>query len=878
MKRGKKILIIILISGVSLTAILFVLSVAFEKDISSLFMKEVNKRLVTSASAKEINFSLLKRFPHASIELEEVLISTPESFIRKGLEEYSTDTLLYAGRLNLSLKITDILRKNYRIGKIEVQDGKLSLFTDLSGESNGVIWQEKSRSDSSAVSLELSSIRFYNTDFLFTSASSGFHINTCLENSNNRLLFENDIIHIRSVSDIIIDKLNAGKNVRLNNRALSIDSEVVIYNDSIIINHAGLQFPGMKLRVNGNIKTYSKSLDLQIYSVESNISDFINLLGANQASEMAKYKLQGKAELSLSLNGPWQKGKNLLLNSQLKIRNGGILIPSLPLSISQINTNAEINTNFSNFKENLILKSEKVEALINSSPAKGSLMLENLYAPVLDLVLSGEFPARDIVNFSGLEDIIVNQGSVRLNARLFGGLQNREKYNFRDFLELNRSLNLCLKSISLEHKSAGHKINSINGNIMLADNIWIDDLSFSYLNQNIALNGRLLGLNDYLLQNSKQLDATAGIWSDKIDLNLINTLSKKTTSNDKTKPKNNIDLRLKLTLNCDSLIIGKLNTALFNGIITSAPGRISVNSFSLMALGGELSGNAGIISLTDNNYATRGWFDVSNINIHDAFRVFNNFNQTHIISENLAGSLSGTISMSALADSAYTLTKNDLSLNGNYTISDGQLINYEPIYKLSKFIDISELENIQFSKLENKLIIENNVLSIPNMEIESSAFDISINGEHSFSGPYNYHIKLLLSDILSKKEQDKNEKVSEFGIIEDDGLGRTSLFLKIEGDRSGSKISHDMTALKTDLKENIAIEKQSLKSMLNEEYGWYENDSLPEVLKDDTRRFRVVWEETDSIMINDKQSTEKKLPLIRLFNRKKKKEGRSEIK
>ena len=162
-----------------------------------------------------------------------------------------------------------------------------------------------------------------------------------------------------------------------------------------------------------------------------------------------------------------------------------------------------------------------------------------------------------------------------------------------------------------------------------------------------------------------------------------------------------------------------------------------------------------------------------------------------------------------------------------------------------------------------------NIISIPNMYVESSAFDLNIEGTHSFTGAYGYHVKVLLSDFLSRRESAENEHVTEFGIVEDDGLGRTSLFLKIEGDRSGSKVSHDMDALRTDLKEDLTKEKLNLRGILKEEYGWYENDSLPDTKYQETRKFRIVWEEADSISFQKTETSKKRVPLKRIFRKKK---------
>jgi hypothetical protein len=303
----------------------------------------------------------------------------------------------------------------------------------------------------------------------------------------------------------------------------------------------------------------------------------------------------------------------------------------------------------------------------------------------------------------------------------------------------------------------------------------------------------------------------------------------------------------------------------FEATVSYQPGLMDISSFSMNTLSGLVSGNAAAANLKDKGYAMRGWFDIENIDIKKTFTAFSNFRQDYIKAENLDGLITGTISLSATADRNLKIKKEDLVLNGEYRIMDGRLINFEPANKLSRFIEVDELAEISFSKLENELIINNEMITIPRMDISSSAFNISLEGRHGFDGIYEYHLRVLLSELLSKK---KNAKVSEFGLIEDDGLGRTSLYLRINGDRSGSRVSHDTEALRSGLREDLQREKQTIKSILNEEYGWYTGDSTPAVQASKSRRFRITWEETDSLKTEVADTSEKKLPLLRLFKKK----------
>jgi hypothetical protein len=240
----------------------------------------------------------------------------------------------------------------------------------------------------------------------------------------------------------------------------------------------------------------------------------------------------------------------------------------------------------------------------------------------------------------------------------------------------------------------------------------------------------------------------------------------------------------------------------------------------------------------------KGSFTVTNIDVNKAFLTFHNFGQSFLKAENIKGTLSGSLSLLLPMDSLMKYNIKTLTAEGKYHLVNGALINFDPVKQLSTFIELSELENISFEQLDNDFFIRNNWLYVPQMEVKSSAADLSVNGKHSFDNDYEYHVKILLSEILSKKRAKNKSNVSEFGVVEDDGLGRTSLLLKIIGKGDEAKVGYDMKAAGTEIKNNMKKEKQTLKTILNQEYGWYKNDSaVNQKPVEKKSRFKIKWED-----------------------------------
>ncbi|MBK7038240.1 MAG: hypothetical protein IPH42_18415 [Bacteroidetes bacterium] len=121
----------------------------FEKRIKEIFIKELNKSLATEITIKQedINLSLLKNFPEASVVFNNIGIreSVPNS----------KKNFLEAKEMSLLFNVMNILRGNYNIKNIIVTDGYCHLITDKKGDINYKFWKDSEDTSSEDFSVNL---------------------------------------------------------------------------------------------------------------------------------------------------------------------------------------------------------------------------------------------------------------------------------------------------------------------------------------------------------------------------------------------------------------------------------------------------------------------------------------------------------------------------------------------------------------------------------------------------------------------------------------------------------------------------------------------------------------------------------------------------
>jgi hypothetical protein len=144
--------------------------------------------------------------------------------------------------------------------------------------------------------------------------------------------------------------------------------------------------------------------------------------------------------------------------------------------------------------------------------------------------------------------------------------------------------------------------------------------------------------------------------------------------------------------------------------------------------------------------------------------------------------------------------------------------------KLSKYIDVDELRHIRFKTLKNVIFIKDRQVTMPEMAMYSTAFNISVSGQHSFDNVFDYRLKVLLSEVLFNKARKKRHEINEF-LVEETPSDQTTIPLIIAGTPKDFDVRFDR-------KRAFDLTRKTMK----------DDDISPEN-KPAPSNFKIVWEE-----------------------------------
>ena len=150
--------------------------------------------------------------------------------------------------------------------------------------------------------------------------------------------------------------------------------------------------------------------------------------------------------------------------------------------------------------------------------------------------------------------------------------------------------------------------------------------------------GEFTNLPDWLAGHSVQLKADADFSFDKL---FPETLAFKKEKSAGEKPVFSMpqDLLLNLRLKIGTLNYDRLPSSDITVNLVYKPGLLTFNSFKMNSLSGSISGNGFIAQNSTGSFMTKGYFNISGVNINRTFSTFNNFGQDFLKAENIAGNL-----------------------------------------------------------------------------------------------------------------------------------------------------------------------------------------------------------------------------------------------
>ena len=869
MKPSRKTVLIIL-AVLSLSVALPGFYALLRRDrLASALVEKFNRTLNTKISYGSIDVTIFESFPSITVRFNDLLISPSSGYDRSQFDGEGNDTLLYASSLSLSAHLPSLITGTIAVRSITARDGNLYVLTDDKGGINYEIFSPEERGGGK--NLKLNSITARNIKTLYSDKESKLRIKGVIKDSNlsGEILGSGIFLTISATADISSLSLY-GKSVN------DIPAEAVIRlrktDNSLSIARGAIDLAGLNFGVDGTVNYSSGTLDMSVEGRKINISDLVARLPEKWKKATAGLDPDGLIDLTCLLTGAYGKKGSPHFEIKYSLSKGRLRNLTPGLNVNNLSFSGSMTNGRLNDSRTFSFAVDTLTTSFGQAYFTGSFSIRNLVRPDIRLSLAGDLIFDDLKKLIKTDFIKSQEGSIKGSIRLSGTLPDNARFSAADLPALHPDATFSFSDFGANLGKKGVSFSNVNGSVSIKEHLNTENLRFTYMGQNFTVSTEMRNFIAWLAGRPETMNITGDIFADRFITTLFTGNEPDTTGGEKGGfnifPR---DVIMDVRLTADSVFSKGFRASDFKSILTYRPYIMTFSNITAQGLGGNLAGDLLIGKQNNGSYISRAKLEVNDIDINEAFRSFNNFGQEFIVSKNLQGRLTGNVTVLAPLNESFDITTNALIAEAHLSIINGRLVEFSPVLSLSRFLDIDELKNISFSKLENDIFIRNSSVSVPKMLINSSAGNFTVYGNHSFKGDYSYHVRVLLSEVLSRQARDKNRDIAAFGQVKVDGAGKATVPLKIVCVNEVVTVGYDLGQAQDEIKANIAEEKQTLRTILNEEYGWYRSDTVRKPVTENKPKFTITWEEgkEQTVSTDTTPETIPENPLKLLFKKKK---------
>ena len=835
LKKARKILLILLISIIILISGGLAFTYIYSDEIKQYGVEQINQLVNCEIEVEEIEFSVFKRFPDASLEFKNIRAMEPDHM-------KSTDELFNAEYFFMEFDVIQLIRGNYEVKKLAMENGEIRLRLNKEGLANYDVLKSDEM-DSTDFTLGLNEIGLVNMKLNYENEIKGIELQQVISKASANGNFSRDFYDMKVKGYVNVDHFTVDKNRLINKKDIflnvkfSVDSE----KDLFAIDEGALSVNDLHFFLNGDI-TQGKSaqvLNLKVSGNHLSLNDLIRIVPGKYQEYLSAYKAKGEVNFNASIRGTLTQTVNPEVNVNFSVTDAVIKHPKTGMKLSKVGIKGVLNNGSGRKMRTTSLVIDDIYAEFKvGGGIKGSYTLTDFEDPVLSANLDAwDVHLYRVAELMDNDSIVLMDGLLDMQFSLKGKVKDLGKMTIAEFRNAQVQGKAELRSFKLKHLAFPYPIDSMDAILGFNNNdVLINEMYTEIGKNDLSIKGYFQNLIPFILEKNQKLYLKADYYAEYLNWKQFMFEEEGGQESPFNLPDN---IAFDLNANIQKFEFRDFSASDLKGRLRYNNRSFSAQDVSFNSMEGTVLANLLIDGTNNRTYQVKSEANIQKVDITRLFSSFEQFGQEEITSKNLKGICSAEIAMTATFDRNWKADNKSIYAQSHVIIEKGELVDYRPVYSLSKFISVEELNQIKFHHLENDITIRDEKIIIPNMNIRSSAINLNISGMHGFNNEIEYHFNVLLRDILSKKARKANRNNEEFGgQIEDDGLGRTTLFLKMTGTVDDPKISYDRKGLRNKWKEDLAEEKQTIKQILKEEFG---GEERTEEKKD--YEFELEWED-----------------------------------
>ena len=775
MKKGLKIAAITV--GV-IIILMFLLPFAFQGKIADIVKTEGNKMLNAQFDFKNLNISLFRNFPQASVTLED--------FWLKGTGEFANDTLVQAGEVTAAVNLFSLFGDSgYDISKIFIEDTRLHAIVLPDGRANWDIMKPDTTATaeapvseeevSSPFKVKLQRFVIKNMNLIYDDQQGKMYADIRDFNAvcTGDLGSDRTTLKLEAETKSLTYKMNGIPFLANANISATMDVDADLANNKYTLKDNTIRLNAIQAGIDGWVALKDPAIDMEFSSL----------------------KTDGTATLTATAKGILQGDTVPAFNIDMQVKNAMFRYPALPAGVDQINISANVQNpggnidlttvNINPFSFRLAGNPFSLTANVKTpisdpdfkTEAKGILnlgMIKQVY-PLGDMELNGTIDAD--MQMSGRLSYIEKEEYERMQASGTIGLTGM-KLKMKDMpdVEIKKSLfTFTPKYLQLSETTV-----NIGKNDITADSRFENYIGYALkgttLKGNLNIRSNYFNLNDFMAASADEATASETASTDSVA----------TAATGIMEVPRNIDFQM--DANLKQVLFDKMSFNNMNGKLVVKDGKVDMKNLSMNTMGGNVVMNGYYSTANVKKPEMKAGFKLSNIGFAQAYKELDMVQKMAPIFENLKGNFSGSINVLTDLDATMSPVLNTMQGDGSLSTRDLSLSGVKAIDEIADAVKQPSLKDMKVKDMTLDFTIKDGRVETKPFDIKMGDYTLNLSGSTGLDQTIDYSGKVKLPASVGN--------ISKL----------MTLDLKIGGSFTSPKVSVDTKSMANQAVEAVADE------------------------------------------------------------------------
>ena len=752
MKKALKIFGIVLLTIIIL---LFVAPFVFESQLKDLVKKTMNENLNAQVDFEDIDLSMFRSFPKATLVIENLSIINNEPF--KG------DTLALGEEVTLEMSVKELFKSSNeakRIDRLSLNNAYVNIMVDSLGNASYDIAKEDTTTtstNSKPFSLDLKHYEINNSRIKYIDHTS--KISMDIENLNHEGNgdFSLDQSQLDTYSEALVSLDYDGVNY-LNRNAVILDAifqmdlenmKYTFLENEAKVNQLPLTFDGY-VQVNEE----DTGMDITFKTPSSDFKNFLGVIPEIYAKNIENVETNGDFVVNGRIFG---KADDLYIprvDIKITSNNASFKYPDLPKSVQDINLDMEVLNDTGLAEETYInIKNATFRIDQDRFTTRGNIsnITENM---LVDLSLKGTVNLANISKAYPLELEQDLNGILTADVQTSFDMNSIEKEQYQNVKSSGtasiRDFRYSSPEIPNEVKIANADMNFNQGNV------GIPNLNMTTGQTDLTATGSLQNLIGFLLTDEQ----LKGNFQVRSNIFSVNDFMVAETEEVKTKDENGEDktvakttgkeaikipsfLDLELNFDAKTVIYDNLELKNAKGILVIRDETARLQEVTTNIFNGSIGAN-GLVSTKNPTPVFEMNLNLNSLDIASSFNGLELMQNLAPLARAIEGKLQSTLNLKGNLHEDLTPQMASIAGNALAEILTAE-INPEKAALLSKLngqLNFLDFSKINLDKLKTQLTFNNGMVEVAPFDFDIKRIKFLVSGSHGFDMTMNYDLKL----------------------------------------------------------------------------------------------------------------------------------------